>query len=247
MTQLNRNLADNYHCLPRFIPMNKFELIIFDCDGVLVDSERIANTVFAQLLNQEFNLTLSLDDMFETFVGRSSKQCMEIIEQMLGFKPPSDLEIRHKNAINEALQESVVAVTGIKQALVELSIPYCVASGGSYEKMETTLGKTKLLKQFGGKIYSTSDVAREKPFPDIYLHASRAMGCFEPNKCLVIEDSPLGVEGGVAAGMTVFGYAELTNEEKLIQAGAHHTFKDMANLTHEITAYGGNLAGLRPA
>ncbi len=217
--------------------MNRFELIIFDCDGVLVDSERIANEVFAKVLNEEFGFSLSLDDMFETFVGNSSQQCMKIIEQMIGSKPPPHLEARYKKEINEALSKSVVAVNGIEQALAELSIPYCVASSGSYEKMNTTLGRTNLLKLFDGKIYSTSDVARGKPFPDIYIHAAKNMGYREPSKCLVIEDSPLGVEGGVAAGMVVFGYTELAREERLIQSGAHRTFSEMSKLANEITTY----------
>ncbi|MEE9320729.1 MAG: HAD family hydrolase [Granulosicoccus sp.] len=213
------------------------DLIIFDCDGVLVDSERIANEVFANVLNEECGFSFDLDDMFEMFVGRSSGQCMGLIEEMLGFKPPSDLESRYKNEINTALKNSVVAVTGIEQALENISIPYCVASSGSYEKMRTTLGKTNLLKTFEGKLHSASDVARGKPFPDIYLHAAKSMGNIEPAKCLVIEDSPIGVEGGVAAGMVVFGYAELMREERLVQAGAHHTFKEMYNLVNEIELY----------
>lgn len=217
--------------------MGKFELIIFDCDGVLVDSERVANEVFAKILKEECGLSFSLDDMFETFVGHSSKQCMKVIEEMLGSKPPSGLEARYKNDINRALKESVTAVNGIEQALAEISIPYCVASSGSYEKMRVTLSKTNLLGLFDGKLHSTSDVARGKPFPDIYLHAAQSMGCLEPGRCLVIEDSPLGVEAGVAAGMVVFGYAELMKEERLIESGAHHIFKEMSNLANEIAVY----------
>ena len=217
--------------------MENFELIIFDCDGVLVDSERVANEVFAKILKEECGFSLSLEDMFETFVGRAAGQCMEIIEDMLGAKPPPGLEVRYRKDINKALKESVTAVNGIEHALAEISIPYCVASSGSYEKMQTTLGKTKLLELFEGKLYSASDVARGKPFPDIYLHAAESMGCSSPRRCLVIEDSPLGVEGAVAADMVVFGYAELVKEEKLIKAGAHHTFSDMSNLAHEIATY----------
>jgi HAD superfamily hydrolase (TIGR01509 family) len=220
-----------------FSIVDNFELVIFDCDGVLVDSERIANEVFAKALKEECGLSLSLDDMFDTFVGRSSNQCLEIIEGMLGSKPPTGLEIRYKNYIDKALKESVTAVNGIERALAEISIPYCVASGGSYEKMRTTLGKTNLLESFEGKLHSTSDVDREKPFPDIYLHAAKRMGCSEPSKCLVIEDSPTGVEGGVAAGMVVFGYAEVMKAERLIESGAHHTFSKMGDLASEIAIY----------
>jgi len=151
--------------------MNDFDLIIFDCDGVLVDSERIANEVFADVLNRELGFSLSLEDMFEHFVGRSSAQCMQIIENMLGSKPPSSLETMYKTEINQALEKSVTAVSGIEKALRDISIPYCVASSGSYEKMKTTLGKTNLITFFKDVLYSTSDVNRGKPFPDIYLYA----------------------------------------------------------------------------
>ena len=173
--------------------MSKFELIILDCDGVIVDSEKIANEVFAKVLNEECGFSLSLNDMFQTFVGHSSAQCMEIIEKMLGKTPPENLEHRYKKEINEKLSTSVTAVRGIEKALKEISIPYCIASSGSYEKMQTTLGKTNLLHYFNENLYSTSDVARGKPFPDIYLHAANKMEVFDVSKCLVIEDSPLGV------------------------------------------------------
>ena len=214
--------------------MNHFELIIFDCDGVLVDSERIANEVFAKILNEECGFTLSLNDMFQTFVGHSSSQCMAIIKEMLGYEPPLHLEQRYKSEINNALLNSVTAVSGIEKAITDLLIPFCVASSGSHEKMQTTLGKTKLIQYFEGKIYSSSDVERGKPFPDIYLHAAREMGVGDPSKCLVIEDSPMGVEGGVAAGMSVFGYTELMDTNRLLAAGAHHTFSNMYNLANEI-------------
>lgn len=217
--------------------MPNFDLIIFDCDGILVDSERIANAVFAKVLNEECGFSLSLEDMFETFVGHSSQQCMDIIEQMLGHAPPPSLEARYHADINAALQKSVTAVNGIEKALAEISIPYCVASSGSYEKMQTTLGKTNLLAYFEGKLHSTADVARGKPFPDIYLHAANNMGYPNPRRCLVIEDSPLGVKGAVAAGMVVFGYAELMKPEKLMAAGAHHIFKDMSVLADDIASY----------
>lgn len=217
--------------------MRNFDLIIFDCDGVLVDSERIACEIFARVLNEECGISLSLDDMFKTFVGRSSSQCMEIVEEMLGEKPPLGLKERYKNDINLALKSSVTSVAGIEKAIADISIPYCVASSGSYEKMETTLGKTNLLPFFEGKLHSTSDVNRGKPFPDIYLHAAQNMGVSDPSKCLVIEDSPLGVEGGVSAGMTVFGYSELMDESRLREAGAHHTFNKMALLANEIEEF----------
>lgn len=217
--------------------MNGFELIIFDCDGVLVDSERIANEVFARVLDEECGLSLTLEDMFNTFVGHSSSQCMRIIEDMLGHAPPENLENRYKSEINETLSRDVIAVQKIEQALDEISIPICVASSGSHEKMHTTLGKTNLLNRFKGKLFSTSDVENGKPAADIYLYAAKQMGNISPTNCLVIEDSPLGVQGGAAAGMTVFGYTELMSRERLLNTGAHHLFDSMDNLAREILAY----------
>ncbi len=217
--------------------MQKFDLIIFDCDGVLVDSERLANQVFADVLNRELGFSLSLDQMFDVFVGHSSAQCIAIIEEMLGSKPPEDLEAKYQAEINTALKNSVEAVSGIETTLAQIDAPYCVASSGSYEKMATTLGKTQLLRFFEGKLFSTSDVERGKPFPDIYLHAANTMGVTDPSKCLVIEDSAIGVKGAVAAGMIVFGYAELTKADTLSAAGAHHTFNNMAELAAEIQQF----------
>jgi len=214
-----------------------FDLIIFDCDGVLVDSERIANRVFARVLEEECGLNLSLEQMFDHFVGHSQVQCLAIIEEMTGAPPPTGLGERYRNEINRELAESVVAVNGIEAVLEAIDTPYCVASGGSHEKMQTTLGKTGLVKYFDGNLFSVSEVARAKPFPDIYLHAARSMGVDILEKCLVIEDSPVGVSGAVAAQMTVFGFSELMKAEKLLAAGAHITFDKMHELPSEILRY----------
>ncbi len=207
-----------------------FDLIIFDCDGVLVDSERIANEVFAQVINEVCNLDFTLDQMFDHFVGNSQAQCLKVIEKMLGKPPPDVLADRYNLDINRALQNSVVAVAGIEQVLQQLEIPFCVASSGSHEKMRMTLGKTCLIDYFDGNIFSTSEVARGKPYPDIYLHAAQSMDVIDVKKCLVIEDSPVGITGAVAAGMTVFGYAELMPKTKLLAAGAHLVFERMEDL-----------------
>lgn len=217
--------------------MHNFDLIIFDCDGVLVDSERIANEVFAEILNRECGLSLTLTDMFNIFVGNSSQQCMSILREMLGREPPAGLEDHYKNEINSALGARVTAVEGIEFVLQSLAIPFCVASSGSHEKMGTTLGKTGLMGHFKEAVFSTSDVARGKPFPDVFLHAAKEMGVADVRKCLVIEDSPLGVAGAAAAGMTVFGFSALMDEKKLLSAGAHHVFSRMADLPKEIASY----------
>ena len=207
-----------------------FDLIIFDCDGVLVDSERVANEVFARVLDEVCGLKFTLDDMFDTFVGHSRAQCLQKIEDMIGEPPPPELDLRYQRDINDALERTVQPIDGIEAVLESLSLPYCVASSGSHDKMNMTLGKTELMHFFDGNIFSTSEVERGKPHPDIYLHAARSMGIDDPARCVVVEDSPIGVTGAVAAGMQVFGFAELMPAERLHQAGAHRVFERMPDL-----------------
>jgi HAD superfamily hydrolase (TIGR01509 family) len=186
--------------------------------------------VFAEVLLQVCGLKFTLEEMFDTFVGHSRAQCLAKVETMLGEPPPSELDRRYQDDINLALENSVAAIEGIEVVLNNLSIPSCVASSGSHDKMKLTLGKTGLIHLFEGNIFSTSDVERGKPHPDIYLHAATVMGGHQPARCLVIEDSPLGVTGAVAAGMNVFGFAELMPAHKLKASGAHLVFNHMYNL-----------------
>ena len=104
--------------------MKRFELIIFDCDGVLVDSERISNSIFIDILEQECGLSFSLEQMFDIFVGHSSAYCMSVLKDMLGETPPASIETRYRLEINKALKASVTIVNGIDQALAEIKIPY---------------------------------------------------------------------------------------------------------------------------
>ena len=175
--------------------------------------------------------------MFDTFVGHSRLQCLQKVEAMIGEPPPPELDLRYQRDINEALARTVQAIDGIETALERLRLPRCVASSGSHEKMRMTLGKTGLMRHFEGRIFSTSDVERGKPHPDIYLHAARSMGVDDPARCLVVEDSPLGVTGAVAAGMRVFGFAELMPAERLHAAGAHRVFERMHDLPDLIASH----------
>jgi HAD superfamily hydrolase (TIGR01509 family) len=212
----------------------KFGLVIFDCDGVLVDSELITNRVFAQMLN-ELGLAITLEDMFERFVGRSMPQCLELITKLLGRPVPHYFLEEYQTQSATALRSELKAVPDIEKVLAAIRMPYCVASSGTHEKMQTTLGITGLLPQFHGKMYSVTEVARSKPFPDVFLHAAHQQGVL-PAQCAVIEDTPTGVRAGVAAGMTVFGYCALTPKQRLIEAGAHHTFERMRDLPDLLAA-----------
>jgi HAD superfamily hydrolase (TIGR01509 family) len=198
--------------------MSRFDLVIFDCDGVLVDSEPIVNRVFADLLN-EHGANVTLDYMFEHFVGYSMAHCMRLVRDLLGREPPPDFEDTHRERTRTALSTGLTAVPGVADVLARLTLPFCVASSGDHDKMRTTLGLTGLLPRFEGRLFSVTEVPRGKPFPDVFLHAARSMGA-RPERTAVVEDTPVGVRAGIAAGMTVFGYAARTPAERLRDAGA---------------------------
>jgi HAD superfamily hydrolase (TIGR01509 family) len=208
--------------------MKRFALVIFDCDGVLVDSEPITNRIFTGMLN-ELGIPVTLEEVFEKFVGKSLAQCREMIASMLGREVPEDFVRQYHVRTAAALKSELKAVAGIEATLESIRMPYCVASNGSHDKMQTTLGITGLLPKFQGKLFSVSEVARGKPFPDVFLHAAAKSGV-APAVCAVIEDTPTGVAAGVAAGMTVYGYCAHTPAQRLIDAGAHYTFDRMSDL-----------------
>lgn len=205
--------------------MKRFELVIFDCDGVLVDSERITNQVFCTMLN-ELGVPVTLEDMFEQFVGLSMPQCVDLITEMHGAPPPESFvpELRARAA--EALKHQIKPIPGVADALKRLSVPYCVASSGDHEKIRLTLRATGLLRHFEGRIFSVADVQRPKPAPDVFLFAAHRLGK-NPEQCAVVEDTPTGVRAAVAAGMHVFGFAANTPEHRLREAGAHEVFAEM--------------------
>jgi HAD superfamily hydrolase (TIGR01509 family) len=142
---------------------------------------------------------------------------------------PADFVRQYHQRSEAALKSELKAVPGVEAALEAIQVPYCVASNGSHEKMQTTLGITGLLPKFKDKLFSVSEVARGKPFPDVFLHAA-AKSAVAPADCVVIEDTPTGVSAGVAAGMTVYGYCAHTPAHRLIAAGAHGTFGRMSDL-----------------
>jgi HAD superfamily hydrolase (TIGR01509 family) len=209
------------------------QLVIFDCDGVLVDSERISSRVLTAAV-RELGLEVSTQEVLETFVGKSMAQCCEMIAARLGRALPPGFQSDYEARARAALQSEVTAVAGVESVLNALKIPYCVASNGNLEKMTTTLRASGLLEHFEGKLFSIADVTRGKPAPDLFLHAARTCGV-EPAACAVIEDSPTGVVAGVAATMTVYGYCAFTPAQRLIDAGAHYTFDRMADLPGLLT------------
>lgn len=205
--------------------MDKVKLVIFDCDGVLIDSERIANTILLEMLN-ELGLFLTLEEVFDIFVGASMSICLEIVKNMLGKSPPENLASEFEQRTMQAFSTDLQPVQGIHDVLSKLNLPYCVASNSNHTWINQALIATDLLPYFSGKIFSATAVARSKPYPDVFLYAVEKMG-FYPHECVVIEDTPIGVRAGVDAGMTVFGYAEVTKPEQLKAVGASVVFNDM--------------------
>jgi HAD superfamily hydrolase (TIGR01509 family) len=204
------------------------QLVIFDCDGVLVDSEPIANRVFAQGL-AELGLHLTIPQMYAEFVGRPMSYCLRRVSELLGRPVPVEFEPDLRRRTIEAFRRELRATPGVADALNELCIPYCVASSGDHEKMRATLGMTGLLSRFEGKLFSATQVAHGKPAPDVYLFAAKQCG-IEPSACVVVEDSPVGVQAGVAAGMMVIGYSGHGDPGQLIEAGAVLTLDNMRAL-----------------
>jgi len=180
-----------------------WDLTIFDSDGVLVDSEESSDGVFAVMM-AEIGPPMSIEEVTERFTGRSNEDCIAIIGQLLGAPaPPTFLdEFAHREL--DGLRSSVEPVPFVREALDQIPVSVCVASSGTIEKMRTTLDSAGLIERFEGRLFSASDVARDKPAPDVYLYAARCMGAL-PMRCAVAEDSPVGVQAGVAAGMTVYG------------------------------------------
>ena len=183
--------------------------VIFDCDGVLVDTELLANRCFAAALNR-IGLPWSVEDTMCRLVGRSMNSCVAIIESETGRPLPADFLARLQADTFEAFRLAPVRpVAGIVDVLDWLEaqgIDYCVASSGEIEKMRLTLGLAGLLPRFEGRMFSASMVARGKPFPDLFLHAAAAIGAAAAN-CTVVEDAVPGVQAGTAAGMRVLAYA----------------------------------------
>jgi HAD superfamily hydrolase (TIGR01509 family) len=203
-------------------------LLIFDCDGVLVDSERLAHDVLLQML-AEAGVSLTLQQAFDRFMGASHEKCLALLRDLLGRAAPDGFMTHYGERTFAAFRAGLSAVDGVATLLDTLTLPYCVASNGPREKMRFTLGHTGLLPRFEGRLFSAQDVERPKPAPDLFLHAARTLE-FAPARCLVIEDSPTGVAAARAAGMTVYGYAAMTDPARLMAAGAHRTFGHMAEL-----------------
>jgi len=205
-----------------------FQLVIFDCDGVLVDSERIAVRVEAEFL-AELGWPLTEAEIVERFMGRTAEYMDEAIEARLGSRLPGDWKDQFQRRYREAYAADLRPVDGIVEVLDQLTVPTCVASSGSHDKLRLTLGHTGLYGRFEGRIFSGYEVANGKPAPDLFLHAASRMGV-DPAGCAVVEDSRWGVEAARAAGMRAFGYAGGLTPPDSLEGHGTVVFEDMRDL-----------------
>jgi HAD superfamily hydrolase (TIGR01509 family) len=214
----------------------RFDAVLFDCDGVLVDSEGITNGVLRDML-EELGWTLTLAECMRTFVGKAVKDERALIEARTGQPLTEDWMVRFRERRNEGLIRDVKAIRGAVQAVrlihERLDGRIACASGADRFKVELQLEKCDLMPYFRGRIFSGHELPRSKPAPDVYLAAAASLNV-DPKRCAVVEDTTTGVTAGRAAGATVFGYSPSAlghgAPKDLIAAGAVAVFTDMADL-----------------
>jgi HAD superfamily hydrolase (TIGR01509 family) len=203
--------------------MSCFDLVIFDCDGVLIDSERLAVRTESEILT-ELGWPLSEAEVIEQFVGRSAVYMQTVVERVIG--RPIDWQIEFERRVREVCERELVPVDGVVAALDMIAVPSCVASSSSHSMLNFKLGLTGLAKRFTGHIFSADDVAHGKPDPAVFLLAASSMGV-SPIRCAVIEDSVSGVEAGLAAGMSVFAFSGGVTSARQLQRDGVVLFDSM--------------------
>lgn len=204
--------------------------IIFDCDGVLVDTEKIGNGILLSMA-AEYGFEMKLEDAYRDFNGRNLKECFQHIENAIGKKLPDTFESEYREKSFEAFKTQVKPMDGVVAFIEKLKIPYCVASSGPEDKIRLNLEVAGLLDKFENKIFSSYQINSWKPDPGIFLHAAKEMG-FDVQDCIVIEDSKAGVISGVRGGFKVYGFANGYNNEDLKKEGAilFHSYQELSSL-----------------
>jgi HAD superfamily hydrolase (TIGR01509 family) len=213
-----------------------FDAVLFDCDGVLVDSEPITNRVLTQMLN-ELGWPITLEECMRIFTGKAVRDESSLIEARTGFRIDDNWTRQFRQRRNEGLDRDLVEIPGAPEAVRALHEildgRIAVASGADIKKVELQLTKVGIADCFTSRVFSGQDLPRSKPFPDVYLTAAQAVGV-APSRCAVVEDTVTGATAGVAAGATVFGYspdnAGHSGAEALRAVGVAQVFTNMADL-----------------
>ncbi|MDX3249410.1 HAD family hydrolase [Streptomyces sp. ME18-1-4] len=208
----------------------RYDLVIFDNDGVLVDSEPISNRLLAAYLT-ELGHPTSYEDSIRDYMGSAMHRIHDLVEERTGERLPAEFDDTFHRRVFAAFEQELKPVAGAVDVLAKLAadgVPYCVASSGSHERIRVGHRTTGLDRWFeDARIFSSQDVGKGKPAPDLFLYAAQRMGV-APGRCVVVEDSPLGVQAAVAAGMDVLGFTAMTPASKL--AGATQLFSDIGEL-----------------
>ncbi|WP_431510553.1 HAD family hydrolase [Variovorax sp. DAIF25] len=220
-----------------------FAAVLFDCDGVLVDSEPITNRVLAEMLG-ELGWPLTTDESMRIFTGKAVKDEADLIESKTGFRLTPEWLHGFRERRNEALERDLTAIpnapAAVRALFEQLDGRIACASGADRFKVELQLEKVGILDCFAGRIFSGHEMPRSKPAPDVYLAAAAALGV-DPKRCAVVEDTVTGAMAGVAAGATVFGYSTgesgHSGPEALRSVGAVQVFSDMAELPALLAAH----------
>jgi HAD superfamily hydrolase (TIGR01509 family) len=228
------------------------DLVIFDCDGVLVDSEVISSRAHAETLTRH-GYPITADQVLNRFLGVSDREARQTVEAELGRNLPEDFEAQMKQAALQLYAADLRDIPYVGEAIAAIDLPKCVASSGTAEKIHHGLSCAGLYDRFAPNIFSAAQVKRGKPAPDLFLFAAGQMQA-APARCVVVEDSIAGVTGALAAGMTVLGYhggshCRTGHGDTLRAAGAMITFEDMRQLPDLIARIGqkpGLIAGFSP-
>ena len=214
-------------------------MVIFDCDGVLVDSERLTHAVVVDML-AEHGVELSFEEAVDRFIGMSMANGLVQLKSLLGGELPPDFLPEMGRRTRAAFRAGLTSVPGIEAVLDGLRQPYCVASNGNHAKVNFTLGHTGLLPRFvghaTGRIFTAEDVLNPKPAPDLFLLAAHTLGA-QPSHTTVVEDTPTGVKAAKAAGMRAIGFAAMTPAARLQAAGADAIAHSMAEVAALMAAW----------
>ena len=202
--------------------------ILFDCDGVLVDSEPIALSTLVYQANK-LGVDIDLDFATQYFKGNSLEGVVDILETFRKKSVPINFEQTYRTITFDRFKKELKPIVGITELLPQLTIPFAVASSGPQHKIRLNLEITGLIHQFDGNIFSCYDLQKWKPDPAIYIHAAKQMG-FDPKECLIIEDSLMGVQAAAASGAVVYAYAEHAHNKEELQATGATLFYDMLDI-----------------
>lgn len=214
-----------------------FDLIIFDCDGVLIDSEWLVNQIEIEELAR-LGYPIPMEDYLDISLGRTHEEVEKQLFKRFGFRPHYKFwkAVRERQA--EEFEEKLTPIDGVLEGIQNLSVPYCVASNSDSERLKLTLNITGIFPFLDGRIFGCECVKKGKPEPDIFLYAAHKMG-IKPAKCLVIEDSVHGIKAAQTAGMEVWGFCggrhfTPKRKESLSKAGVRHIFDDMTKVLEKV-------------